>query len=1181
MSPIIKIKKLLKLITHVQVISVFFAFAMMVFLSYNFMASIEHTHLLNEINDAIRATQGKINSELIESRTTLNIVSETVHSMILNGSSYAHVEQFIKMMTSFMIEDTRLKSCTTGIYAFFDVFNDKFYDGRGREIPDGYDPKSSPWYNLAVEAAGDIGVTQPFIDIYTNSIYVTFSRRLFDNNGNPLGIICMDICLDKIREFAVNTSVTKDSYGILIDGNFNVIAHPYSSYIGKQLSLINGGDAVQNELIQGKDISERKTTDYNGNPAILFVRRLDNGWYLAILAYSQNYYKGIVEIASILIVLASILAAGLSAILIRTVIAKERAEEQTQVLLDAVPLCANLWDSNLKLIDCNQESVNVFQLSSKKEYVDKFFELSPEYQPDGRHSLEKAYEKLKKAFDEGYQKFEWLHRKLNGELIPCEITLIRVKYRKEFNVCGYTHDMRDIKAMITKMRESDECALVLFNTTPLSCFMIDNTFKIIECNQEIIKLFELEHKSEFIDNINRFFPEYQPDGELSIEKFSKYINKAFEEGYCNFDWTYLNTSNENIPTEVSLVRVKFRGVYAVAGYIRDLRELYTMIAEMRRVEIAEGSSKAKSDFLAQMSHEIRTPMNAILGITEIQLQNSFLPLAVREGLERIYNSGDLLLGIINDILDLSKIEAGKLELVNVQYDIPSLIYDIVKLNITRYESKPIVFKLDVSEDIPALMIGDQLRIKQILNNLLSNAFKYTNEGLVELSVFTEPLDNDSRVMLVFRVSDTGQGMTPEQVKNLGGKFSRFNLEANRETEGAGLGMNITRNLIQMMMGSIFIESTPGMGSVFTVKLPQECADKNPIGRELADNLEKLNPNNVNTRRLQIKQEFMPYGKVMVVDDVETNLYVACGLLAPYGLSIEIATSGFEAIDKVRGGSTYDIIFMDHMMPKMDGMEAVKIIRSLDYKGYIVALTANAIAGQAEMFLKNGFDDFISKPIDIRQLNAVLNKLIRDKQPAEVLEDARRQKNIIYAAGRHTLTVDPQLAEFFVRDGEKAYSIMENILKNSFRGTDDLSNFVINVHAMKSSLANIGERGLSDEASELEQAGRNQNVNLILTGLPGFLVSLRNVIDRLKPSEEIAEENQINNADELAYLQEKLLAIQTACESFDKKSAKELLAEVKEKTWPKAIKDKLSSISECLLHSEFEEAAVIAKETYFL
>jgi CheY-like chemotaxis protein len=391
-------------------------------------------------------------------------------------------------------------------------------------------------------------------------------------------------------------------------------------------------------------------------------------------------------------------------------------------------------------------------------------------------------------------------------------------------------------------------------------------------------------------------------------------------------------------------------------------------------------------------------------------------------------------------------------------------------------------------------------------------------------------------------------------------------------------MNITRNLIQLMKGDISVESTPGMGSVFTVHLPQKCADAAPIGRELADNLMKLNLGNTSKiRNLQIKQDFMPYGRVLVVDDVETNLYVARGLMAPYGLSIDTALSGFEAIEKIREDANYDVIFMDHMMPKMDGIEAARIIRNLGYASPIVALTANAITGQAEMFLSNGFDDFISKPIDIRQLNSVLNKLIRDKQPPEVLEEARRQQNIIYAAGSHNITVDPQLAEVFIRDAEKAAGILDTIVENNCRRADDLSIFIINVHAMKSALANIGESELSAEASQLEQAGRDQNIKLVLFRLPEFLSSLRNIIEKYRPSEDTAEEEFDDSDIDHSYLQEKLKVFQEACASFDKKSAKETLADLKQKSWPKPIREKLSMITESLLHSEFEEAAAIARE----
>ncbi|MCL2214759.1 MAG: ATP-binding protein [Treponema sp.] len=1433
------LKKLLFYVTHVQVLSVLLAFALMVFFSYYYMSGIERKHLLNNVNNAFLNTQTQITADLMEPETALGVIAENVRNMIMRGFDADVVHDYLFDTANYLTTDERLMYITT-VYGCFDVFGGLFLSGIDWMPPENFIPQERPWYIAAAEANGKVAVTEPYDNLMLGITTLTFARQIFDDDGSPLGVVCFDVMLDRIKEYAINTSVTEGGYGILFDKNFNVLAHPIPRYLGLNLELMNDGKAIKEALLQTGSISERKVWDYNRNESVGFFKQLNNGWYLGIIAYANKYYQSVRDIGTILVLLGALLASVLIAILLSIVSEKKKAEERTRIMLDSVPVSASFWDNNYKIIDCNQEAVNLFGLSGKKEYLDRFFELSPENQQDGTPSSEYVVNALKKAFDEGYHRFEWTHQRLNGEQIPSEVTLVRVKFRNENIICGYTRDLREInaaiaklrevdernmlmldgaplgvsmwdenhqlvdfnyeaarvigihnkdeyrlmffdtlpeyqsdgrksadvmadfintsfrkgsahitlnqnsidgetipfdalgirlvlrddpvvvvythdlrelnkayaeireadeyrqalfdtsplgccmlksslealecnqellrifdltdkneflnrfselspeyqpsgelsqkkiremtdkaleegscnfewthrkfngelipcevtlfaimfrnekvvcgyirdlrelKSIMAKMREADECTKVMFDATPLCCIMIDKKINVIDCNQEITRLFGLNDKREYIDHIYNFFPEYQPSGQLSKDYFSRQIDEAFEEGYCRFEIMHQKLDGEQLPTEVALVRVKFRGEYAVAGYIRDLRELKSMIAGMRRAEIAEESSKAKSDFLAKMSHEIRTPMNAILGITEIQLQDNSLTLGTREALERIYNSGDLLLGIINDILDLSKIEAGKLELVSNLYDIASLIHDTVKLNIMRYDSKPIEFKLTVSENVPSRLVGDELRIKQILNNLLSNSFKYTQEGQVELMLSAEMMKNGTSVNLIIRVSDTGQGMTDEQVKKLGEKFNRFNMEANRNTEGTGLGMNITRNLIQLMNGEIFIESTPGIGSVFTVRLPQECADSTPIGVELAENLMKLNlKNTTKMRNAQITQEFMPYGRVLIVDDVETNLYVARGLMAPYGLSLDTAISGFEAIDKINAGSRYDIIFMDHMMPKMDGIEATKLIRSLGYKQPIVALTANALAGQAEMFLKNGFDDFISKPIDIRQLNSVLNKMIRDKQTPEALDEARKQKHSLYAAGRHNIAVDSQLAEIFIRDAQKTIGVLEAINNNNCSRSDDVASFIINVHSMKSALANIGEKELSGKAMELEQAGRDQNIDLILSNLQGFIKSLQQVVDKLKPIMEDTAENESEATDEFdrAFLQEKLSAFQEACSSMDKKAAKEALSSLKQKTWPRFIKGQLSIIAEHLLHSEFDEAAAMTKDIF--
>jgi len=597
-------------------------------------------------------------------------------------------------------------------------------------------------------------------------------------------------------------------------------------------------------------------------------------------------------------------------------------------------------------------------------------------------------------------------------------------------------------------------------------------------------------------------------------------------------------------------------------------------AESDLYKAEQKANRAKSDFLSRMSHEMRTPMNAILGITEIQLQNETLDEEITEAFNKIATSGDMLLGIINDILDLSKIEAEKLEIVIDKYEIASLLSDTAQLNMMRIGSKPIEFALDVDENVPAVLSGDGLRIKQILNNVLSNAFKYTESGTVKLSVSIEPdCENADNVTLVFTVSDTGQGMTDEQMGLLFDEYSRFNMEANRSTEGTGLGMSITKNLLRLLNGKISVESEVGKGSTFIVRIPHGKTGSNVLGKAMSENLGNFRTGiRTHMKRVQITREPMPYGRVLIVDDVETNIYVAKGLLAPYGLKIDSAGSGFEAIEIIRNRNKYDIIFMDHMMPKMDGIETTGIIRSMGYDSAIVALTANAISGQADMFLGNGFDDFISKPIDIRQMNAVLNKLIRDKQPPEIIKEAKRQaaeKNEQSSGNVPQPAIDPYFIEIFTRDATKAIASLEAIAEgNDFTDENKLRTYIVNMHGIKSALANIGKMDLSEAAFKLESAGRENRLEIIASKTKGFLSSLKAFVEELTPKEE-TDIGENTDADK-RHLIETLRAIKAACEEYDEATVDEALAGLRKAQWQKEIKELLSTISERLLHSDFDE-----------
>jgi signal transduction histidine kinase/AmiR/NasT family two-component response regulator len=423
-----------------------------------------------------------------------------------------------------------------------------------------------------------------------------------------------------------------------------------------------------------------------------------------------------------------------------------------------------------------------------------------------------------------------------------------------------------------------------------------------------------------------------------------------------------------------------------------------------QTKIALQASKAKSDFLATMSHEIRTPLNAVIGLSEIELRGN-LPEPSMNNITQIYQSGSSLLGIINDILDISKIEAGAFDLIPVEYETAPFIDDTVNLNRVRIGSKPISFILEIEGDFPRKLFGDELRVKQILNNLLSNAVKYTERGTVTFSAMAfyyngknSPVKNENEVLLSFIVRDTGIGIQKKDMEKLFTVYTQLDSKINRKVEGTGLGLEITKKLVDMMNGTITAESEYGKGSVFTVTLIQKLADFTGIGEETAINLRNFQYV-AGRKQDEIVPCWMPNGKVLVVDDVPVNIMVVEGLLEPYGVHVDSAYSGKEAIEKITNEDpNYDLVFMDHMMPGMDGIEAVRIIREWEEQDKqkkkknqlidripIIALTANALAGNMEMFMAEGFDGFISKPIDVVEIDLALNRWVRNKQSQDNLK----------------------------------------------------------------------------------------------------------------------------------------------------------------------------------------------------
>jgi signal transduction histidine kinase/CheY-like chemotaxis protein len=416
---------------------------------------------------------------------------------------------------------------------------------------------------------------------------------------------------------------------------------------------------------------------------------------------------------------------------------------------------------------------------------------------------------------------------------------------------------------------------------------------------------------------------------------------------------------------------------------RIAREANERRQEIEKLAAAlKDASDSKSAFLANISHEMRTPMNAIIGLSTVMLDGETVQGELRENLEIIHDSSVMLLDVINDILDINKLEAGTLKIVSAEYDLPDLINELSSQSLMRAEGRPIRFELLIDETLPLKLCGDELRIKQICNKLLDNAFKYTEKGSVSLSISCQR--DMAYAWLTIAIRDTGIGIRPAGMDRLFSNYGQLDTKANRRSGGTGLGLAIVKRMAEMMGGTISAESEYGKGSIFTLRIIQQFGTGGQIGNAIMESLRNFRYSGDKRRQDQkLPRVRVPGTKALVVDDVPTTQMVARGLIQPCGMQVDCVSSGAEAIEIIRRAEEkYDIIFMDYMMPEMDGIEAARIIREEIGTMYartvpIVVLTAADITGMEKTFLQNGFNDFLIKPLDIIRLDSVLTRWVRD------------------------------------------------------------------------------------------------------------------------------------------------------------------------------------------------------------
>ena len=749
--------------------------------------------------------------------------------------------------------------------------------------------------------------------------------------------------------------------------------------------------------------------------------------------------------------------------------------KQAQLMIDAAPLSITLLDKNLNTISCNKETRRIFGIENESNY-ESIKATMPEYQPNGRYTMDLFNECVNKAFAEGQYKTELVCQLRDGTLIPTEITWARIEYKGELVVVEYIMDLTEQKAAIKIERELEakkneqkmnERISIMFDAAPLIIEFWRSDYTTFDCNQTALQYYGIKEKSEYVTKLYSFFDNEHPN----TKTWRYYIDQAFNSGSAWFEFNDYKPNGESRILEVYAIRMDFSGETAVITYAQDVTKVKELQREQQLKVIAEESNRAKSLFLARMSHEIRTPITAVIGIAEIELQNPANTPHTEESFAKIHNSANSLLSIVNDILDLSKIEAGKMEIINDEYEVASIILDAAYMHLIYVSSKNIKFRLHVDENLPTYLVGDSLRIGQIINNILSNAFKYTISGSVDLSLSCQKDENvDDQIIFIISIKDTGLGMSDEQLNDLSNDYTRYHEKDYRFISGTGLGMPIVYSLIKMMNADIQTESEVGKGTSMIVRIPQKIVGTDIIGQDLAERLQHFEENvKAVSKKFTFDPEPMPYGSVLIVDDVAANLYVAKGLMAFYGLSIETCSNGMEAVERIKQGSVYDIIFMDYMMPGMSGTEAMRTIRKEGYYYPIVALTANAMIGKAEEYINDGFDGFISKPIQTKHLNSILVKHIKDKQPPEIIEAAQKATGGKMPSAaeiesyQQSNELIAKLKPEFAANHVKSYSSMVKALRDN-----DIKTAHRIAHTLKSSAGLINEMELAAAAEHIEQ-----------------------------------------------------------------------------------------------------------------
>ena len=605
------------------------------------------------------------------------------------------------------------------------------------------------------------------------------------------------------------------------------------------------------------------------------------------------------------------------------------AAERTQIMLDATPLCCCFWNEQHELLDCNLEAVKLHGTNSKKEYLDRFFEFAPTYQPDGRLSAEVIHQRLNEVFETGYSRCEFIHQTITGEPIPAEVTLVRVRQQEHYIVASYVRDLRELKKQQSAIEQQQLLLFDAFRSSPI-CFaiLVDDEIKFSSIFME--HFLGLAINEPFIDCF------------VDQEKGKTLLSNVKNNLPVHWEPVTIRSKEGDVKEMLAnLSLTNYYGEQGVIAWLVDITEIKKIEADLRVAkETAEHLGRVKDEFIANISHELRTPMNAVLGIIHL-LRNTTLSDEQTLYLSTVEVSAKNLLQIINDILDFSAIESGKVFLLSDDFDVRQTLVNVCSYFRETAEAKKLLILHSVGDDVPALIAGDSVKLQRILMCLTDNAVKFTEQGSVRLRVQLESLEIENAV-LRFSVHDTGIGINDADLACIFHPFSQADNSGTRKYGGAGLGLTVAKSLVEIMGGRIWCESEHQKGTTFFFTAVFKLS-KDDGGIIFPESFQGMS--------------------ILLAEDNKINQIVATKLLQARGFNVDIAPDGLQAVDMVKQ-KDYALVFMDIQMPKMDGIQATRTIRSDPrYKTLpIVALTANVMEDDLRQYREVGMNDYVAKPI---------------------------------------------------------------------------------------------------------------------------------------------------------------------------------------------------------------------------